>query len=122
MNSKWTPVARWTPRILGLLFALFISIFALDVFGEGYSIWQTMVALFMHLLPVFVLLIGLALAWRWEWVGAVAFIGFCLWYLVAFGGSFPASVYLLMAGLPFLIGLLFLLDWFYLPRQRTPAS
>ena len=38
MNNKWKRVLYWTPRVLGILFALFISIFALDVFGEGYSL------------------------------------------------------------------------------------
>ena len=32
----------WTPRILGILFALFLSMFALDVFGEGYGFWGTL--------------------------------------------------------------------------------
>lgn len=25
----------WTSRVLGLLFALFVSLFALDIFGQG---------------------------------------------------------------------------------------
>jgi hypothetical protein len=103
----------WTPRIMAILFALFLSIFALDVFGEGYSLWQTILALFMHLIPVYILLIALALAWRWEWVGAVVFIGFSVWYLMTTGGQFPWSVYLIVAGPPLLIGVLFLLNWLY---------
>jgi hypothetical protein len=56
----------WTPRILGILFALFVSIFALDVFGAGYGFWETILALLIHLVPVSILLIGLAIAWRWS--------------------------------------------------------
>jgi glucose-6-phosphate-specific signal transduction histidine kinase len=48
-----------------------------------------LLALFMHLLPVFVLLAGLAFAWRWPWVGAVVIAGFSLCYLIVFGGRFP---------------------------------
>lgn len=112
----------WTPRVLGIFFALFLSIFALDVFGEGYGFWGTLLALFMHLLPVFALLIGLALAWRWEWIGTVIFFGFSLWYLLAFGGRFPIGVYFTMAGPPLIVGLLFLIDWLYRAELRTTVS
>jgi hypothetical protein len=108
MGLTLKKILFWAPRILGILFALFVSIFALDVFGAGYSFWNTLIALFMHLIPVYLLLIGLAIAWRQEWVGAAVFIGFSVWYLIAFGGQFPWSVYLVMAGLPFVIGVLFI--------------
>jgi len=114
-------ILRWTPRVLSLLFALFVGLFALDVFGEGYGFWKTVIALLIHLLPVFVLLIGLALAWRWAWVGALIFLGFSAWYLAAFWGRFPLSVYLIMAGVPFVVGLLWLVDWHYRAELRTAA-
>jgi hypothetical protein len=65
----------------------------------------------MHLRPVWVLLIVLAVAWRWAWVGAAIFLGYSVWYLLVFWGRFPASVYVVMAGPPALVGLLFLLRW-----------
>ena len=58
----------WLPRGFCLLFAAFISLFALDVFSEGYSLGETLVALFMHLIPTFVILLALAVAWRREWI------------------------------------------------------
>jgi hypothetical protein len=112
-------ILLWAPRVLGILFALFVSLFALDVFGMGYGFWETMLALWIHLVPVFILLIGLALAWRWEWVGALCFLGFAVWYLVTFWGQFPFSVYLLMAGPAFLVGVLFLIDWLYRAQLRA---
>lgn len=120
MGQPLKQILYWAPRVLGILFALFVSIFALDVFGVGYGFWETVIALFMHLIPVFLLLIGLAIAWRWEWVGAVVFLGFSLWYLVTFGGQFLWSVYLLMVGPPLVIGMLFLFNWLYKPKM--PAS
>ena len=41
----------WTPRILCIVFALFLSLFSLDVFGEGYGFWETLLALLIHLVP-----------------------------------------------------------------------
>jgi hypothetical protein len=57
------------PRILAILFAAFLSVFALDVFGEGYWFWGTIRALFMHLIPTMIVLAALIIAWRWEGVG-----------------------------------------------------
>jgi hypothetical protein len=116
MRQPYAKILLWTPRILGILFALFLSMFALDVFGQGYSFWETALALFMHLIPVFVLLIGLALAWRWPWVGAVGFLGFSLWYLSVAWGQL---VSLIIVGTPLLIGILFLLNWSYGAKLRT---
>ncbi|MCE7980027.1 MAG: hypothetical protein DYG89_02445 [Caldilinea sp. CFX5] len=111
----------WTPRVLGILFALFLSLFALDVFGTGAGFWATLLALVIHLLPVGVLVIGLIFAWRWEWVGAALFLGFGIWYLATAWGRFPIAVYWVIAGPAFLVGILFLIDWLYRVELRSPA-
>ena len=71
MKKSWL---FWTPRILTILFILFISLFALDVFGNGYGFWETVLALFMHLIPSFVLIVVLIIAWRYDLVGAIGFV------------------------------------------------
>lgn len=109
---------HWTPRVLSLLFVAFLALFALDVFDGGYGPLETLVALSMHLLPNFVLLAVILLAWRWPWMGALGFLGFAAWYLLTFGGAFDWTVYALLAGLPALIGLLYLGDWFVRRRRR----
>jgi hypothetical protein len=103
----------WAPRVLGILFALFISLFALDVFGVGYGFWETILALLIHLIPVYLILIALAIAWRWERVGSILFVALGALYMITAWGQFPWSVYLVVAGPAFLIGILFLVDWFY---------
>jgi hypothetical protein len=106
--------------VLALLFALFVSIFALDVFGQGYGFWGTILALFMHLIPVYILLAALAIAWRWEWAGALLFAGFSAWYVIMSWGRFPLTANFIavwpIAGPPLLISLLFLLNWIYKPK------
>jgi hypothetical protein len=109
----------WTPRVLGILFAIFISLFALDVFGEGYGPWETVVALVMHLVPTFVVLIALAVAWRWEWVGAVLFCGLAFLYVVMAWGRFPLLTYVVISGPLLLVGVLFLLNWLHRTELRT---
>jgi len=107
----------WTPRVLAILFILFLSLFALDIFGQGYTLWETLVGLTMHLLPSIGLTLALVFAWRREWVGAAAFILWAVFYLASMRG-FPWQVYALIAGIPFLIGLLFLLGWIYRRQVR----
>lgn len=113
----------WAPRLLGVLFALFVSLFALDVFGEGYGFWGTLVALLVHLLPVYVLAAAVAIGWRWEWVGALLFIAFAAWYAVISWGPFPLAANLVsvlpLAGPALLVGGLFWVAWW---AKRRPMA
>ncbi len=64
----------WLPRILCILAILFISLFALDAFQPNRSIWQQIGAFMMHLIPSFILLFLLLVAWKWEYIGGIIFI------------------------------------------------
>ncbi len=118
-----SPVTRrllyWTPRILAILFALFISIFAFDVFEGNPPLPRLLLGLFMHLIPTFVLIIALVLAWRWEWVGALIFGGLGVFYIVWSWGRFNWSAPVFIAGPALLVGLLFLLGWMYRRELRA---
>jgi hypothetical protein len=107
----------WVPRIAGILFVLFISLFALDVFDEHLGFWGTIIGLFMHLLPSILLAIAIAIAWKREWFGALLFIGWAIWY-VAFMRRLDWIAYALIAGLPVVIGLFFLAGWIWKKQIR----
>jgi hypothetical protein len=64
---------HWTPRILAILAILFISLFALDAFDPHLTLGQQIVGFLMHMIPSFVLLAILIIAWRWELVGGIMF-------------------------------------------------
>lgn len=119
VNTSVQRLLFWTPRALCILFAAFLSLFALDVFGEGYGFWRAILALLIHLVPTYIVVIVLVIAWRWEWVGAVLFTALALFYLVWTRGKFPWSTYLAMSGPLFLVGVLFLLNWLYRAELRT---
>lgn len=74
MNKLLRNIRFWTPRLLAILIAGLLSLLSTEVFAEGYSIWQSMLRFLIHMLPVFVVIPVLALAWRCEWVGALGFI------------------------------------------------
>lgn len=111
MSRNLKRLLFWLPRGLCVLFAAFISLFALDVFGEGYSPGETLVALFMHLLPTFVILLALAIAWRRDLVGALLFAALGVAFVIFFDNRPNWLTYLIVAGPLFLISALFLLDW-----------
>ena len=100
----------WVPRLLSIGFVLFISIFALDVFSE-YSGYQIILPLFMHLLPSLLLLVVTAIAWKYELVGAIIFLGFAAFYVWDVGFSKPLSWYLAIALPASIVGILYLISW-----------
>jgi len=108
----------WTPRALSIVFIAFLSLFALDVFDEHLGLWRTVLALTMHLIPSFVLIAVLVLAWRWEWIGAALYAAAGLLYVgwvVSMSRPVPAAIRLIwvltIAGPAFVIAGLFLANW-----------
>jgi len=120
--NKWL---YWTPRILSILFLLFLAMFSLDVFGNGYTFWQTLVGLFMHNIPVFILAILLWISWKREIVGAITFIlaGLLYIYLTIFRAQIPwyisLSWSLTIAGPALVIGILFYLNWIKRKKNKN---
>ena len=110
----------WAPRILSIIFILFIALFSLDVFGNGYGFWGTLLAFLMHNIPVFILIIVLCISWKYEIVGGVAFILAGIIYIAMILMNILKTgfewYYLTWAvqisGVAFLIGILFLIGWF----------
>ena len=119
MSKNLKQILFWSPRIAGILFVLFLSLFALDIFDMQLGFWGTIVGLFMHLIPSILLAAAIAIAWKWEWVGALLFIGWAIWYVVFFRDrDFPWITYAIIAGIPTLIGLLFLAGWIWRKQIR----
>lgn len=103
----------WSPRILAILFAFFLSLFAADVFSENLDFWQKITALFIHLIPSLLILVLLSIAWRWEIVGTLSYFLLAIWYIASSWGRFPLSVYVVITAPLFVISILFLINWFY---------
>jgi hypothetical protein len=98
------------PRALGILFAAFIGLFALDVFSEGYVFWEAVAGFLIHLVPTFLILIAVALSWRWASLGAALFAALGVAYIALAWGRFPWTTYLIVSGPAFLLAALFLAD------------
>jgi hypothetical protein len=101
----------WLPRILGIIYILFLAIFALDVFIPGKTIGYYLIALFMHLIPNFVVLALLLFSWKYEKIGGIIFIllGVFSLFLIRTNGFFLN--YVLISFPIFSIGILLLLHY-----------
>ena len=120
MKKKINKFIFWTPRILVVLFILFLAMFSLDIFEGDYGFWGTILGLFMHNIPVLILSIVLLVSWKHEIVGGIAFILagilYISWILMTAITTGFEWYYLLWAlqisGIAFFIGIMFLIGWF----------
>jgi len=101
----------WTPRVLTIAFALFLALFAADVFEMPLGFWQKALALVMHLVPTLAVLAVLAIVWRHEWVGALLFPLLAVVHLVSKWGQLDWSGYAIIEAPLLVMGVLFLLAW-----------
>ena len=99
-SKSWIRVTRWVARIWSLgpiIFALTEILFPHS--EEGVPVpWTDWLALSV----VFISVIGLALAWRWErlggWISVAALAFFLVLFLITVERSFPA-VLIFLAGI-----------------------
>lgn len=64
----------WLPRIICILAISFVSIFALDAYDQNLGVWKQIQEFAMHLIPSFILLLILLIAWKWELIGGIVFL------------------------------------------------
>lgn len=124
--TKSMIIFRWTPRILCILAILFVSLFALDSFDPKLTTGQQIGGFLIHLIPSFILLAFLLIAWRWELAGGIllASVGLGLAVPIFLGNYHNnTSVWtslgiILSINFPFILaGILFILSHFVHKKQ-----
>lgn len=129
MAKKINKFIYWIPRVLSIIFILFLFLMSLDIFEGNYGFWGTILGLFMHNIPAIILLIVLIISWKYEFVGGIAFILAGVIYitllLIASIKTGFERYYVLWAlqisGIAFFIGIMFLIGWFK-KRKLTRAA
>ena len=111
-------VLYWTPRILMIVFILFISLFALDAFNGDNSLTSKIGSFLIHMIPSVVLVILLLLSWKREWIGGIVFFLLGIFYIIIAWGKFPLVTYLSISGPLFLVALLFGFNWITRDRSK----
>jgi len=62
---------HWIPRVLCMMAILFVSMFALDSFAPGLTVWEQIGGFLIHLIPTYILLAALVVAWNREKIGGI---------------------------------------------------
>jgi hypothetical protein len=89
----------WIPRILIILYILFISLFALDTeFGLGF---------FMHLIPSFILIAILIFTWEKQKIAGILFGVFGILTIFYYGTYSDWRIFSMISLPPILAGILF---------------
>lgn len=120
MEKKINKFVYWTPRILSIIFILFLALMSLDIFEGNYGFLGTILGLFIHNIPAMILLIILIISWKQEVVGGISFVLVGILYLAFIFINIIKTgfewYYLLWAlqisGIAFFIGILFFINWF----------
>ncbi len=120
-------VILWLPRLLCIGAILFVSMFALDAFEPGMPFGQQILNFTMHLIPSFVLLLLLWIAWEKPYLGGILFavagivmspFVYTLNYIRTHSIWISSSI-ILMITVPFIVvGILFIMSHFQNRRRK----
>jgi len=120
-------IILWLPRLLCIGAILFVSMFALDAFEPGMPFGQQILNFTMHLIPSFVLLLLLWIAWKKPYLGGILFAvaGIVMSpfvYTLNYNRNHSfwiSSSIILMITVPFIvIGILFIMSHFQNRRKK----
>lgn len=105
------------PVYLGYFLAGFLVIFSFDVFTEESTLMEEIIGLIMHNIPSMVLVCVVLIGKRKPLVGGLSFLSVSLFYLVMISDRVEHIIYALPIALPgFIIGLLFLFNWYHMRK------
>lgn len=110
MNQQITGRFKWIPRILGILYICFISLFALDAFSGEVRFLEKIVGFIIHLIPSLVLILVLLIAWKNERMGGFLFVVLSLAFTLFFNTYRNWIAFLFISSPVLVIGILFVIS------------
>ncbi|MBZ0178017.1 MAG: hypothetical protein K8F36_01910 [Melioribacteraceae bacterium] len=119
MNTKISKVVYWSPRLLAVLFALFLSLFATDVFNQTGGFFSIAAAFLIHLIPAFIILIVLIISWKREWIGAFIYVFLGFYYIFKTFDKFDYTTLAVISGPLFLMSILFFISWIVRKNKQS---
>ena len=113
LNDRMAGLIYLIPRIAGIIIAVFISLFALDVFDMGGTIWQKIGGFVIHAAPALIFGLVMFFAWKRPLIGAIVFGLGAVYFLrfILFGRFFEFPNFLIFFCPLAAISLLFYLNW-----------
>lgn len=96
-------------KSVAIAFALFLMLFSLDVFGIGGSVLQKIAGFLIHSLPSLAIAAILALTWHDPFRSGLSFLLLAVLFAFMFRAYGRIDTFIMLSGVPGLIGVLFLL-------------
>jgi hypothetical protein len=116
----------WIPRVFMITFIVFISLFALDVIGGNKSLVLQSGGFLIHLIPSFILVIGLIISWKHPMIGGYFFLLAGIIFTLFFRANKNLEVFLMISVPVFLEGLIFIFVGFLIGKVssniKSPAK
>ncbi len=103
-------VLTWIARSLAIFIILFYFIFSLDVFSEMDVWWRIIIGFLIHNIPVIIMIICLAIAWKNECCGGILYLLLALIATLFFNTWREIIGFLLLSMPLIIIGVLFILN------------
>jgi hypothetical protein len=104
-------ILYWFPRILSLLYILFVSLFALDAFYGIHSFGYEILAFLKHMIPSLALIVLLIIAWKREFIGGLLFLIAGIIFTIFYTTYRVIPVFFCISCPLFIIGIAFLMDF-----------
>lgn len=98
----------WIPRVLAIVFIVFLLLFGLDVFSENAPFLKKLGGFFIHSIPSLILLLLLFIYWKKPLVGGFLFILFSIASTLYFRTYGSLSTFLFSTFPLVLVGILFI--------------
>ncbi len=115
--AKSVLIAKWSARILPIVFGVFLIIFSLDAFGSG-RIAEQLEGFIIHNVPSMVIGILVFFAWKKDIIGGIGFLALGVLFTIFFH-SYRDIISFSIVSLPMLLaGGLFMLAW-HLEKQKN---
>jgi hypothetical protein len=118
-TNKGNRYLTWVLRTLLILLIVFWALFSITVFQTEKGFWNILVGFLMQNIPVFVMIIILIIAWKREHIGGMLLMLGMLGFTIFLMAGSRELMYgtLIMVGIPFLIGALFVVNHYLLGKK-----
>ena len=117
-STHGNPFISWILRGFLFLVALFFMLFSFDVFSENVSIWQKMGGFIIHNIFTIFFLGILYVAWRREHYAGFLLLVLSVCMIFFFGPKGIRIGTWMMISLPFLVGILFLANYYLIKSKK----
>lgn len=108
-NRKGTVKFIWIPRLIAIVFILFLMMFSFDVFAMEDTILEKVVGFIIHSLPSLLIIVILVLNWNNPFRSSLIFLILAVLFTLMFKTFRRIDTFIFISVPPLLVGLLFLL-------------